>query len=171
MFKLEQLREFSLKQQPHRHPLRFKLFQHNNSNLTSMRTFLSSDWDRPSEGWIQVWIIQRSLISGQVLIACGDITEFVWLAWKVGRKYSIASRTEFSGYANFHCCLRFFFFFPSTALYCGDQFVMQECGGHKVSLPLRNWKAFSSPTLKAVSPSFTQYHFPQLTPPLSWFKV
>lgn len=42
-------------------------------NKHKLRKFLSSDRDKPSEGRIQVWIIQQSLISGLVLIECVDI--------------------------------------------------------------------------------------------------
>lgn len=46
------------------------LFQPNKHKFAK---FLSSDRDGLSEGRIQVWIIQQSLILGLVLIECGDI--------------------------------------------------------------------------------------------------
>lgn len=69
------------------------LFQPNKHKL---RKFLSGDRDGPSEGRIQVWIIQQPLILGLVLIECGDIIkkEFAGLAVKAVRDDGIWSGSE-----------------------------------------------------------------------------
>lgn len=57
-----------------------------------LRTFLSSDRDAPFERRIHVWIIQRALILGLVLIECGGVIKWGLWAWRGdwrGRRWGI----------------------------------------------------------------------------------
>lgn len=85
-----------------------------------LRTFLSSDRDRPSERRIHVWIIQRALILGLVLIECGGVIKWGLWAWHGdwwGRRWGIVlsdleavlgSGRELRGCGeDFLCCLYF----------------------------------------------------------------
>lgn len=80
------------------------LFQPNKHKFAK---FLSSDRNGLSEGRIQVWIIQQSLISGLVLIECGDIIKklFVGLARTAVRDDSIAWSEPRSSVASFTVCV------------------------------------------------------------------
>lgn len=85
-----------------------------------LRTFLSSDRDAPFERRIHVWIIQRALILGLVLIECGGVIKWGLWAWHGdwwGRRWGIVlsdleavlgSGRELRGCGeDFLCCLYF----------------------------------------------------------------